>query len=71
MDEVKSWWESRTIWASIAQVAVGIGVSLGLFDAAQGTTIAAQFPDLIVGVVTAALGVVTFWGRYVAAKKIG
>ena len=70
MEDTKAWWASRTIWASIAQVLVGIAVSIGVFDATQGAEITAQFPDLIVGVVTAALGLITFWGRFVASKLI-
>lgn len=69
-ETTKSWWASRTIWASIAQVAVGVAVAFGIFDASQGTEIVSQVPDLIVGGLTSALGLISFWGRYVAKKTI-
>jgi fumarate reductase subunit D len=65
-----SWWASKTIWASIAQIVVGILVSLGIFSADQGADAVVQFPDMIVGAITSVLGMLTFWGRYVAKKTV-
>jgi len=69
-ETTKSWWASKTIWASIAQVGVGVAVALGIFDADKGTEIVSQVPDLIIGGLTSVLGVITFWGRYVAKKTV-
>jgi hypothetical protein len=70
LEPSKAWWTSKTIWASIAQVGVGIAVSLGVFDPATGSEIATRFPEIMVGLTTSILGALSFWGRYVATKAI-
>lgn len=70
MENEKPWWQSTTIWASVLQVVVSIGVALGLFDQATGAEIVSQFPELLVGAVGAILGVIAFWGRYTATKTL-
>ncbi len=71
MDTSKSWWASQTVWASILQVAVGLGVSFGLFSSDAGAAITAEGPGLLIGIVTSALGVWSLIGRVVATKTIG
>jgi hypothetical protein len=71
MDESKPWYASQTVWASIIQVGVGLGVSLHLFDSAAGAAIATEGPGLLVGIATTVLGVWSFYGRVKASKTIG
>jgi hypothetical protein len=71
MEDTKPWWQSRTIWASILQVGIGIGVSFGLFSQAAGETILSQGPDLIVGIGVSVVGVLQVWSRVKATKQIG
>lgn len=71
MDETKSWWRSNTIWASILQVGVGLAVSTGFISDSAGGSIIAEGPDLIIGIVTAVLGLYGFYGRMTATKTIG
>lgn len=70
MEETKPWWSSRTIWASILQVGVGVAVSLGLFSDTAGGAILADGPDLIIGVVTGLLGAWGLYGRVKATKTL-
>ena len=70
MEDTKPWWQSRTIWASILQVAIGIGVSFGLFSQAAGATILAEGPDLITGVAVSVVGALQIWSRVKATKTI-
>ena len=69
-ETTKSWWASKTIWASIAQIGVGIAVALGIFSPEQATEIVSQLPEQILGALTSVLGVISFWGRYVAKKTV-
>jgi hypothetical protein len=71
MEDTKPWWQSRTIWASILQVLIGIGVSFGLFSQAAGETILSQGPDLIVGIGVSIVGVLQVVSRVKATKQIG
>lgn len=66
----KEWYTSKTLWASIAQVAVGIAVSVGIITPDSATSIVSQLPELIVGLLTSGLGLLSFWGRYTATKQI-
>jgi len=68
--DAKAWYASKTIWASVLQVIVGILTATGLVSASVGAEIAAQGPELIVGAVTVVLGVVSLYGRAKADKKV-
>jgi hypothetical protein len=69
-DATKPWYASRTIWASVLQVAVGVAVSAGLFSASAGGAVVSNAPDLIIGAVTIVLGGISLYGRVVATKAI-
>jgi hypothetical protein len=71
MEETKPWYTSRTIWASIIQVGVGVGVSLGVIGDSAGAHILAEGPDLVVGLAVGVAGVLGIWGRIKATKTIG
>ena len=70
MEETKPWWQSRTIWASVLQVGLGVAVSFGLITGVQSGAILADAPDLIVGVSTVLLGGWGLYGRVKATKTL-
>ena len=70
MDETKPWYASKTIWASILQVLVGVAVSTGFIGDSAGDTIIAEGPELIAGAVIGVLGLVSLYGRAFAKKTI-
>lgn len=62
----KSWWQSRTIWASVVVVLVSV---LGLF----GIGVSAEqeaITDTIYAIVTALAGAVAVWGRLRATTRL-
>jgi hypothetical protein len=71
METSKSWYASKTIWASVLQVGVGVAVSFGVISDSAGASVLAEGPDLIVGMVTAALGFWSLYGRAKATKTLG
>jgi hypothetical protein len=70
MDDTKAWYASQTIWASLLQMAVGVGVATGVINDAAGSAIVGDGPGLIIGLVTAVLGVWSLYGRVKASKTI-
>lgn len=70
MGETKPWYASRTIWSSILQVLVGVGVSTGFLSDGAADTIIAEGPELIAGAVIGLLGLVSLYGRAFAKKTI-
>lgn len=70
MEDTKPWWQSRTIWASILQVGIGIAVSFGLFSQEAGATILAEGPDLITGIAVSVVGALQIFSRVKATKQI-
>lgn len=70
MEDAKPWWQSRTIWASVLQVALGVAVSFGLVTDTQSGAILADAPDLILGITTALLGGWGLYGRVRATKTL-
>ena len=69
IDATKPWWASKTIWAGIASILLGLG-SLVFGWAVTPTDIAdaaAQLYDLL----TAILGLLAIVGRLTADKRIG
>jgi hypothetical protein len=70
MDETKPWYASKTIWASILQVLVGVLVSTGFLGEGTAGTIIAEGPELIAGAVVGLLGLVSLYGRAFAKKTI-
>ena len=70
MNSDKPWYASRTIWANLLTMALGIAVTFGAIDQTAADSILAEGPDLIVGLVTSVLGVVGIWGRVSATKQV-
>jgi hypothetical protein len=71
MEENKSWYASQTVWASILQMAVGVLVGTGMINQAAGSTVVADGPGIIIGIVSGALGLWSLYGRIKATKVIG
>lgn len=69
-NEAKSWLASKTVWASLLQVVVGVALSTGALTEPAGTAILTSGPDLIVGFVTTILGGVSLFGRIVAKQPL-
>lgn len=70
MDTSKPWYASKTIWASILQMAVGIAVAMGLVNDVAGSTIIAEGPDIVIGLVNGALGAWSLYGRVKATTQV-
>lgn len=69
IDATKPWWASKTIWAGIASIVLGLG-SL-LFGWTVTSADAAEVAAQIERVVFAVLGLLAIIGRFTATKKIG
>lgn len=67
MEDVKKWYNSKTIWASILVVVTGVLQSLG-FEVPEGFVDFAS--ETILGVAVAIGGLVALYGRIKAIKKI-
>lgn len=65
-EETKSWWQSRTIWASLVVIAVSV---LGLFGIGVGAEQEA-ITETVYAIVTALAGAVAIWGRLRATAKL-
>jgi len=70
MDNTKPWFASQTIWASLLQMGVGVAVGLGMINAVAGTTIVAEGPGLVIGLINAGLGAWSLYGRVRASKTL-
>lgn len=70
MDSTKAWYASKTIWASILQMGVGIAVATGLVNDVAGSTIVTDGPDLIIGALNIVLAGYAMYGRVKADKAI-
>jgi len=70
MNSDKPWYASRTIWANLLTMGIGIAVTFGVVDQTAADSILADGPDLIVGIVTSVLGLVGIWGRVKATKQV-
>lgn len=70
MNGTKPWWQSNTVWASILQAFLGLAVMLGLISDVQSDLIFAEGPELIVGLITLALGGWGLFGRVRATKTL-
>lgn len=71
MEDTKPWWQSRTIWASILQVGIGLAVSFGVINAAAGQEILATGPEILTGIGVSIVGALQIWSRVKATKQIG
>jgi hypothetical protein len=70
METEKHWLTSKTIWASVLQVAAGIAVAAGFFSQEAADQIVSTGPDLLAGIVVSVLGALSLYGRVVATTQI-
>jgi hypothetical protein len=70
MDETKAWYKSNTVIASILQMAVGVAVGMGWINDVAGSTIIAEGPGLVIGLVNGMLGAWGFYGRIRATTTL-
>lgn len=70
-EPVKPWYTSRTVWASMLQILVAALVAAGKLTHEGGQLMEGAGPDVITGLVTAALAAVALWGRVAATHRIG
>ena len=66
MEDVKSWMSSKTVWASLLTIVVGVLTSTGLLTTEGGQAILSSGPDFILGIVNVVLGGVALYGRVTA-----
>lgn len=67
METFKAWYLSRTIWASLVTVLLGLAGALGLpVKDVDG----AQLTDLLIQLVTVLSGLVAVFGRFFATSRI-
>lgn len=67
MDDIKPWYLSRTIWASIVSLVVAV---LGLLGYTVDLASQSALTDAIFQAVIAFAGVVAIWGRLSARNRI-
>ena len=67
MKNVKQWWQSKTMWAGIVTLVIGLLGSLGLADleGQQGVIV-----EKIMQIITAAGGMMAIIGRATAKSEI-
>lgn len=63
------WWKSKTIWAGVAQVLVGIAVGLGYMTEGEAGEAQSWLTEILAGLV-GSLGAATVWGRVMATREI-
>lgn len=68
MEDVKPWWQSRTIWASIVAV---LAVVAGYFRFELVEADQAALVDAITSIIGAVAGVLAIYTRAKATTKIG
>ncbi len=68
MEEKKKWWKSKTEWAALVTVAIGLLAAFGVggLEAEKETIV-----ELIMSIVVVVSGVMAFVGRLTAKTKIG
>lgn len=71
MEETKPWYQSKAIWASLLIVVVAI---LGIVGQPEQAAVvegeSGAIADWIVETITLVLGVIAFYGRITAKKKL-
>lgn len=63
------WWKSRTIWAGVAQVIVGIAVAFGWVVEADSAAAQSWLTEIL-GTIVGGLGAASVWGRVMATREI-
>ena len=67
MDEQKSWWQSKTIWAGVIAIVEAIA---GIFGISINDTTQKEIVDYIMVVASAISGLLAIYGRVNANKLI-
>lgn len=67
MDSTKSWWQSKTVWASVIGLAALVGGAFGLTLTEADQNTATEITVTVVGVVSS---VIALYGRVTATKQI-
>lgn len=70
MGDTKAWYLSKTIWAGVLQVAIGVGIVLGVFDKDGALAIVQTSPSSLMGLIEMAIGAIVVHGRFSAIKKL-
>ena len=70
MSEAKPWYASRTMWVGAAQAAVGVALAAGAIDEATARDALGSAPEVVGGVVTAALAATQIYIRTQTDKPI-
>ena len=68
MTGIKPWYLSRTIWAALVTICTSL---FGLLGLPTGAIDNGALTDLVLQLVTGAMGVVAIFGRLSASQKIG
>ncbi|WP_173931147.1 hypothetical protein [Chelativorans sp. Marseille-P2723] len=68
MTELKPWYLSRTIWASLVTIGAGLG---GIFGLPASEIDNAALVDTLLQAITAASGLIAIFGRLKASARIG
>lgn len=69
MDQQIPWWKSKTIWAGVAQVIVGIAVGLGWVADADSAAAQSWITEILGGIISS-LGAASVWGRVMAVTEV-
>jgi hypothetical protein len=70
MNETKPWYVSRTVWIGAAQIAIGAATAAGMIDLDAAQDAQAQAPEVVTGLVNAALGAGAVYYRIKATKQV-
>lgn len=68
MENVKQWWQSKTMWAGIVTLVIGILGSTGLADLEGQQDV---IVERIMNIVTGIGGLIVLYGRATAKSEIG
>jgi len=66
--ETKAWYKSRSAWATISTVVIGV---LAMFKVTVPEGLIAQLPDMGLAAATAVVGLIGVYGTFRRESKIG
>ena len=70
MNDVKHWWQSKTVVASVLTAICGLLTLFGVVGATKVAEEAGSIADSIVGLITFVLSFIAIYGRVTAKKEI-
>lgn len=70
MNDTKPWYASRTIWAGVVMIMLGIGKLAGLVGDEQAAGLLVTLPDTLMTIINGILAAVAIEGRVSATKTI-